>query len=254
MEIAVRMARIGSSILSLIAFMMIVVMTAYGGYSLWDSYMVNQGGFLSDDLLKYKPNGDPEVARLSLEELMAINEDVLGWLTIDDTHIDYPVVQGETDMEYINKGVMGDFALAGSIFLSCLNTPDFTDRYNLVYGHHMDNGGMFGDVLEFVDSQYFESHQAGVLFLTDRTFDIELFACIEADGYDKLIYRVGPEYGTEELLDYLKASSTQYRDIGVTPRDQLIAFSTCVDAATNGRVVLYGRLNERETQEGGVAE
>ena len=82
MEIAVRMARIGSSILSLIALMMITVMTAYGGYSLWDSYMVNQGGFLSNDLLKYKPNGDPEAARLSLEELMAINEDVLGWLTI----------------------------------------------------------------------------------------------------------------------------------------------------------------------------
>ena len=181
---------------------------------------------------------------------MAINEDVLGWLTIEDTHIDYPVVQGETDMEYINKDVMGDFALAGSIFLSCLNTLDFTDRYNLVYGHHMDNGGMFGDVLEFVDSQYFESHQTGVLFLTDRSFDIQLFACIEADGYDKLIYRVGPEYGTEELLDYLKASSTQYRDIGVTPEDQIIAFSTCVDAATNGRVVLYGRLEEKEIQEG----
>lgn len=155
-------------------------------------------------------------------------------------------------MEYINKDVMGDFALAGSIFLSCLNTPDFTDRYSLVYGHHMDNGGMFGDVLEFVDPEYFGSRTTGTLFLPDRSFDIRLFACIEADGYDSLIYRIGPEYGTEELLDYLKASSTQYRDIGVTPEDQIIAFSTCVDAATNGRVILYGRLEKRETQEGGV--
>lgn len=246
MEIAVRLTRIGNSILSLFAMMMIMIMLAYGGYSLWDSYMVNQGGFLSSDLLKYKPKGDPEAAKLSLADLMALNEDVLAWLTIDDTHVDYPVVQGETDMEYINKDVMGDFALAGSIFLSCLNTPDFSDQYNLIYGHHMDNGGMFGDIVEFVDAKYFEEHPTGILFMPDKTFDIQMFACMEADGYDRLIYRVGPEYGTEELLAYLEESSTQYRDIGVTTEDQIVAFSTCVDAATNGRIILFGRMQERK--------
>lgn len=47
---------------------------------------------------------------------MAINKDVAGWITIDDTHIDYPVVQGKDDMEYINKDVYGEFSLSGSIF------------------------------------------------------------------------------------------------------------------------------------------
>lgn len=245
MEIAVRAARIGNSILSLVASVMIIIMVAYGGYSLWDAYMINQGAFLSNDLMKYKPTGEGPEASLSLEELMAINGDVLGWLTIDDTHIDYPLVQGETDMEYINKDVMGEFALSGSIFLSCLNTPDFTDRYNLIYGHHMDNGGMFGDVLEFPDPEYFESHQTGTLILPDKTFDIQLFACLETDGYDKIAYAVGPEYGTEELLAYLKESAARYRDIGITADDQIVGFSTCVDAQTIGRVLLFGRLIKR---------
>lgn len=252
MEIAVRMARVGNSILSLIASVMMIVLVAYGGYSLWDAYRINQGAFLSKDLMKYKPTGGGEEAALSLGELMALNEDVLGWLTIDGTHIDYPVVQGEDDMEYINKDVLGEFALSGAIFLSCLNTSDFTDHYNLVYGHHMDNGGMFGDVLEFPDRQFFEAHQTGTLILPHQSFDIQLFACMETDGYDKLVYRVGPEYGTEELLDYLKSSSTQYREIGVTPADRIIGFSTCVDAKTIGRVILFGRLVEQEAQEGGV--
>lgn len=245
MEIAARAARIGNQILSLIAFLMILLMLLYGGYSLWDSYMINQGAFLTNDLLKYKPTGGGTGENYSLEELMLINEDTRGWLTIDDTHIDYPVVQGETDMEYINTDVFGEFALSGSIFLSCLNKADFIDSYNLIYGHHMDNGGMFGDVIEFTDAVYFETHQTGTLYLTHKTFGITLFACMEADAYDRLIYAPGEECDMQELLDYLKSSSTQYRDIGVTAEDQIVGLSTCVDAQTNGRVVVFGRLDHK---------
>ena len=181
-------------------------------------------------------------ANYTLEELMAINPDTRGWITIDDTHIDYPFVQGETDMEYINKDIMGDFALSGAIFLSCLNSPDCSDTYNLLYGHHMDNAAMFSDVMEFLDAGYFESHQTGTLFLADKTYEITLFACIEADGYDSLIYNPGPDFQTGELLQYLKTSSTQYRDIGVTAEDKIIGLSTCVDAQTTERAILFGRL------------
>ena len=54
----------------------------------------------------------------SLQELALINPDTRGWLTIPDTHIDYPVLQGNDDMEYINKDVFGEFSLSGSLFLS----------------------------------------------------------------------------------------------------------------------------------------
>lgn len=244
MDAAVRAARIGNRILSFIAAVMIMLMFLYGSYSLWDSYRINRGAFLTEKLLKYKPAGDSEES-LSLEELMAINPDTRGWLTVDDTHIDYPVVQGETDMEYINKDVFGEFALSGSIFLSCLNSPDFSDSYNLLYGHHMDNGGMFGDVLEFADGDYFEEHQTGTLYMTHKTYHISLFACMKADAYDRLIYSPGPDYDLQELLDYLKDSSVQYRDLGVTADDQIIGLSTCVDAETNGRAILFGRLEEK---------
>ena len=119
METAARAARVGNAVLSLMAFIIIIVMFAYGGYSLWDSYMVNQGAFLSSDLLKYKPQTTEDGgANYTLEELMAINEDTRGWITIDDTHIDYPVVQGETDMEYINTDIFRESALSGSIFMT----------------------------------------------------------------------------------------------------------------------------------------
>ena len=247
METAAKAARFGNFILSLMASVIILTMFAYGGYSLWDSYMVNQGAFLSSDLLKYKPQAaeDGGEANYSLEELIALNPDTRGWITIDDTHIDYPFVQGETDMEYINMDIMGEFALSGAIFQSCMNSPDFSDTYNLLYGHHMDNAAMFSDVMEFLDADYFESHQTGTLYLPDKTYHISVFACIEADGYDPLIYNPGPDFGTGELLEYLKASSTQYRDIGVTAEDKIVGLSTCVDAQTTERAILFGRLEEK---------
>lgn len=245
MHIAAKLARFGDRLVSLIAAGLILLMLLYGGYSLWDTAMVYRGAFLSSDLLEFKPasGGDPN-ANPSLEELQAINPDVCGWLTIDDTHIDYPVVVGDTNMEYINKDVYRDFALSGSIFLDSSNARDFSDSYTLIYGHHMDNGAMFGDVVEFVNGDYFNAHTSGTLYLPDATYQIELFACVQVDAYDSVIYDPVAQNGDlSELLNHINQIAVQSRYIGVDPQDQVIGLSTCSESTTNGRVVLFGRLD-----------
>lgn len=243
MHTAAKLARAGDRLVSLLAAGLILLMLLYGGYSLWDTAMVFNGAFLSSDLLQFKPAaGDPD-SNPTLAELQAINPDVLGWLTIDDTHIDYPVVIGETDMEYVNKDVYGDFALSGSIFLDSDNARDLSDAYTLVYGHHMDNGAMFGDVVEFVNTDYFESHPSGTLYLPDATYTIEIFACVQVDAFDSMIYDPLAQNGdVSELLNYVDEIAVQSRYIGVQPTDKVIGLSTCAEAETNGRVVIFGRL------------
>lgn len=244
MHTAAKLARAGDRLVSLLAAGLILLMLLYGGYSLWDTAMVFNGAFLSSDLLQFKPAaGDPD-SNPTLAELQAINPDVLGWLTIDDTHIDYPVVIGETDMEYVNKDVYGDFALSGSIFMDSDNARDLSDAYTLVYGHHMDNGAMFGDVVEFVNTDYFESHQTGTLYLPDATYSIEIFACVQVDAFDSMIYDPLAQNGdVSELLNYVDEIAVQSRYIGVQPTDKVIGLSTCAEAETNGRVVIFGRLD-----------
>lgn len=245
MHTAAKLARAGDRLVSMLAGALILLMLLYGGYALWDTAMVFRGAFLSSDLLKFKPAaGDPD-ANPTLEELQAINPDVCGWLTVDGTHIDYPVVIGEDDMEYVNKDVYGDFALSGSIFLDSDNARDLSDPYTLVYGHHMDNGAMFGDVVEFVNTDYFNSHTTGTLYLPDATYRIELFACVQADAFDSMIYdpKAQPAGDVSELLNYIDEMAVQSRYIGVTPQDKVIGLSTCAEAETNGRVVLFGRLD-----------
>ena len=254
METAARCARIGNRILNGIVVLLIAVMFLYGGYSLWDTAMVYRGAFVSNDLLQFKPASAGETDNPTLSELQAINEDVRGWVTIDDTHIDYPVVQGETNMEYINKDVYGEFALSGSIFLDSANSPDFSDGYVLLYGHHMENGGMFGDIVEFTDETFFDAHTTGTLYAPGSTWSIELFACLEVDAYDSMVFNptAQEEGNVESLLEYIRENAVCYREIGSEPQDHIIGLSTCAEAETNGRVVIYGRLKPVTAQEGGA--
>ena len=246
MDVAASAARFGDKILSFLAIILMVVMLSFGGYSLWDTYVTMSGAFLKDDLLKYKPSLDnPEETRLSLQELMAINPDTRAWITLDGTHIDYPMVQGKDDMEYVNKDVTCEFSLSGSIFLSAKNKADFSDPYMLTYGHHMDNGGMYGDVMEFIKKDYFDKHLTGHLFLPDgRARKLDVFAVIECDAYDQMIYRTDNKKGNVmELVEYLKNHATNFRDIGMKESDQIMALSTCVSLETNGRAVVMVRVN-----------
>lgn len=242
-------ARAGNRILSIMAGILILLMFSYGVYSLWDTYKIYANSFADEELLKFRPTDDGE-DNPTLEDLKKMNPDVKAWIQVPKTNIDYPVVQGQDDMEYINKNVYGEFELSGAIFLSCLNKDDFSDPYNLVYGHNMKNGGMFADVADFTNKEYFETHQKGKLYLTDATRKIRFFACMKVTAADAKIYHPDGyrKENLKDLLDYIQANAVQYRDVNVADENSLIALSTCSEAETNGRVVLIGKL-EREVAE-----
>ena len=249
MKKAAMAARVGNRILSIMAGILILLMLSYGVYSLWDTYKIYANSFADEELLKFRPTDDGE-DNPTLTDLKKLNPDVKAWIQVPKTNIDYPVVQGQDDMEYINKNVYGEFELSGAIFLSCLNKDDFSDPYNLVYGHNMKNGGMFADVADFTNKEYFETHQKGKLYLTDATRKIRFFACMKVTAADAKIYHPDGyrKENLKDLLDYIQANAVQYRDVNVADENSLIALSTCSEAETNGRVVLIGKL-EREVAE-----
>ena len=107
----------------------------------------------------------------------------------------------------------------------------------------MANGAMFGDIVEFVNKDYFDTHTTGTLYLPDETQGITLFACMQTSATDTVVYN--PKAQQEDvsgLLSYLEENAVQYRDIGVKKSDRIIGLSTCAEAETNGRVIVFGRL------------
>jgi sortase B len=168
---------------------------------------------------------------------------------VDGTGIDYPVVQGENNLEYINKDIYGEFSLSGSVFLDYRNAPDFSDFYSLLYAHHMEGNVMFGELPNFQEAAYFQAHPQGILYTPEQTFEITWFACIATDAYDTNVFcpvNYVTEESRENLLDYLSQKAVQYRELDLSDGDQILGLSTCSDTSTNGRVLLFGKLDNAE--------
>ena len=118
-----------------------------------------------------------------------MNPDVCGWLTLDYTKIDYPVVQGTDNFEYLEKDVLGNPSVAGSIFLDAKSDRNFHDFYTVIMGHHMQGRKMFGDIDLYTDVSFFEKNTTGTLYVEGRILKLETVAILKADAYDKYVYR-----------------------------------------------------------------
>lgn len=213
----------------LIICILLFLMCLYAGY---DTYMVYYHAN-DDSIQKFKPTQTVQ------EVKKALGEDAVAWLTIDDTTIDYPVMQGDDNSAYLNTDPYGQYSLSGSIFLDSRNTSDFSDHYNLVYGHHMDHGSMFGSLDDFVQQDYFDQHRSGTLICENGTYHITLFAAIETDASVQEIFVPN----NDKILSYLEGNAGIYYE---PENDHIIALSTCAGAASTGRTVVFGTLTQTE--------
>jgi sortase B len=232
---------VANRVLDIVLALIIILALLYSGYSMYDTWQVfNKGS--NSDLLKYKPGSAEDT--LSFSELQALNPDVCAWLTVDDTSIDYPVVQGSTNLTYINMDVFGEFSLTGSVFLDYRNSRDFSDTYSLLYAHHIDGNVMFGQLPSFMEDDFFETHKTGTIYGNDFSYNIEWFACLLTDAFDRTVFNP-TDYTSDNassLLSYLKENSTQYRELDFSSSDTIIGLSTCETATTDGRILLFGRM------------
>lgn len=245
----------GNGLVSLLSGLLALVLIVYSGYVLYDTVSIEQkASSASWDLLKFKPEiiDDDDVA-LNGPSLRDINSDYRAWLTVNNTTIDYPVVQGADDLYYASHDIYGNSSLTGAIYLAAGNSGDFSDSYNLIYGHHMDSGAMFGGLDAYMNAGYFNSHRDGVLVTNDTVFDIKFFAVLTTDAYESRIYTVGNRM--HEVLEFIASGGEDGVGVGTNVLHydaataagaiKLIALSTCVGAETSGRLVVIGRLIAR---------
>lgn len=106
----------------------------------------------------------------------------------DHTNIDQPILQGKDNLSYINTDVYGNFAMAGSIFLDSGCDNGFREPYALLYGHHMADHKMFGDLDLYEDRVFFDQNTTGELILPDRTYKLKIFACLRVKASEEAIF------------------------------------------------------------------
>lgn len=236
-------------LLSFVVLVFLCIAGAYAGYALWDNSQIYAAAEnVQADMMKLKPKTDEAQQGPTFEQLQAINPDVCAWVTLDNTKIDHPVLQGQDNMSYINTDVYGNFALAGSIFLDSRNDNAFGDTFSLLYGHHMENSGMFGDLDLYKDRQFFLDNTSGLLILPDSSYDLEIFACLVVEASDNMIFDPTRwQADISNLLSYTKENAMYFRQetldmLAKEDCPHILAFSTCSAEFTDARTVVLARM------------
>ncbi len=252
-----RRGRAGSLILIIVAIVVIVI-------ALWrlipllldyrssdNVYQDLQGNIVELDTGQNEMGDEPwnvydwASVKIDFNELWQINPDVVGWIRFDDTDavsIDYPILHAADNDTYLRTDLYGDSHTSGSIFLEAANSSDFSDIYNIIYGHNMRNGTMFGTLRKYRDNEgFYEANPYFTIYTPRGAYRYQIFGYTNIDE-DSDIYRVGfaPDGNYQQLINSMLASSMY--DTGVVPTisDRTVTLSTCTSAGDDYRFVVYG--------------
>lgn len=173
------------------------------------------------------------------QELCTNIDNSIGWINVPETKINYPVMYSGDNDFYLRRAVDGSYLRVGSIFLDYRCNSDFTSRINILYGHNMSDGSMFADVMKFIDSSYFDSHNYGWLSTPNAVYKIDFFSVSQPENYDDF-YDVNSDINL--WLESLRENSFIWRNIGISEEDRFISLSTCTGSEGSSRTVLTGKL------------
>ena len=194
---------------------------------------LSQGGTVVD-------TGAPIVDFAGLQQQ---NPDIIGWIYSAGTEINYPIVQGKDNEEYLYRMADGTNNRCGSIFLDYQNDREFQDANSVINGHHMKNGSMFSSLLGYVEQEYYNEHPRIWLVTPDKTYSLELFAGIVTDS-ESDVWKLS--FTTEEDFAAWKSEMVRhsYFKSTVIPRaeEKVVTLSTCTYDFEGARFVVMGVL------------
>ncbi|MBQ2924428.1 MAG: class B sortase [Anaerotignum sp.] len=192
-------------------------------------------------------------ADIDFNGMQAVNEDVIGWIQIMETPVDYPLLDADDNKYYLNHTYDRQWSSYGSIFLEPRNNPDLSEQHLVIYGHNMVNESMFGSLLEYKNQEYADAHPEIIICMPDRDLTYRVFSAYTAH-VDSATYRMSfwNEASFLEMADYMKNNSVITSDMIPDQDDQILTLSTCTpEGAKKYRFVVNAVLlkDEMETEE-----
>lgn len=182
--------------------------------------------------------------RVNFDELFVVNPDTIGWIRFspEPAIINYPIVQGKDNEEYLHKTFSANENTLGAIFLNTGNSPDFSDRNSIIYGHRMRDGSMFRHLQDYEEESFFESNPYFYIYTPDGreiTYHIYSAGQVEETS-DTYLTSFASDEDYQTFLDMTKENSLYDTGVEVTTDDTVITLSTCTSASDEHRFVVHG--------------
>ena len=190
---------------------------------------------------------------LQVKELQAQNADIVGWLEIENTNINYPVLQGTDNSYYMTHNYKKEKSKNGSIFLDANYNWNIPSNNLLIYGHNLGNGMMFQELLKYENESFYQEHPVIRFTTAEEDAEYEIISVFKSRVYHKSEKNVFRYYfflnseSEEEYNQFVKnAKNASIYPIDVTASygDQLITLSTCSYYVEDGRFAVVGRRQD----------
>jgi len=188
-------------------FLLLIVL----GYGLYNIYNIQKEIVESENLnnelveiieLPSNNSEEKEESGVDFSELEKINSDVVGWIVMEGTQVNYPIVQSKDNSFYLNHSFDKKWNSLGSIFMDYRSKNNFSDYNTFIYGHHTKNGSMFGELYKYMDESFYKEYPFYYLYTPTGNYKVEIISAYldsaESDSY------VQSFSTNEEYKNYIK--------------------------------------------------
>lgn len=235
--------RVVSTILLVVG---IALLVGAGGYWLSKQWEYHEQDVENEKLASYAqfPEGTDEPPTIDWAGLKAINPDIVGWIYIPNTSVNYPVYQGDSNEKYLRTNAEGQYSVGGQVFMDYENTaPGMVDNQSIIYGHHLRNGAMFKAIADMDDQSTFDATPT-VWYLTEnQNYELEplfLYYTVGSDTEVRTLNSASTADFQSYLLSRLANAQTKRSDAEqvVSKTQHVLSLITCNYYQDDGRTVL----------------
>lgn len=239
-----RVYRFFDNAIDMIVVIVLLALTFCGAYAIWDNYALADTAS-AVQWQPYKPKVPDDTAGFS--ELRTINDEVVGWIELYGTKVDYPVCYSPDGDKYLNKNARGETSSTGAIFVDYRCSPDFSDLETIVYGHHMEANAMFGGLDFFMDQDYFDGHRYGKIYANGEEKGLDILCSLKASAYDSTVYAANitnPAIEAEYVSHLLSLAVCKRSEPAATDTGRIVVMSTCSKEMTDARTLVVARITD----------
>lgn len=176
--------------------------------------------------------------------LKEINYNYKLWLKINNTNINYPVVQGNDNSYYLTHDFKLNENKVGTIFIDYKNEINL-DKNLIIYGHNMKDGSMFYDLMKYKDEEFFKANPKIIIILNNHKYTYEIFSVYTVKStydYIKTTFKSNDDY--KSYLDDAKNNSIFKSNIEINSNDKILTLSTCSYEFNDARTVIHAKMVE----------
>ena len=182
--------------------------------------------------------------KIDFEPLKKKNSDVIAWIYSEALSLNYPIVKGKDNSEYLHRSVDRTYLYSGTLFIDSLNSGDFSDYNTVIYGHNMQNGTMFHQIVKYKKQAFYDENKSIWLLTPGQNYKLEPISARIVKSNDESYYIYEDADSFYDFLYYSIDNSMIKSTVDIGTVERVVTLSTCTYEFRNARFALVCKMTE----------